>query len=108
TFIDDGRALAVQELSATDQSIRWIAVDRSGNTSELATTFGFSEIAAAPDGYLLFRASDNGASPTLTLEYHSGRESVQLWQQQSNGGITWSLLWTAPVPVAGGLGSFPK
>jgi hypothetical protein len=112
-FIDNGRQLAIQELQASDpnqpiaQSTRWIGLDRSGTVSELATTPGFSELAAAPDGYVILWASDSSATPTLTLEYRSGRETTTLWQQQESGGITWTLLWAAPTPTADGLQPFP-
>ncbi len=113
-FIDNGRELAINELQGFDQSggmgnqaTRWIALDRSGSTSNLATSIGYSQLAPAPDGYVYLWASDNSASPLLTLEYRSGRETVQLWQQQANNGITWSILWSAPTGTADSLGSFP-
>ena len=113
-FIDNGRQLAISELQAFDpnstpgnQATRWIALDRSGNASELATTLGFSQVAAAPDGYVILTASDNSAAPVLTLEYHTGRETTPLWQQQESSGSSWSLLWAAPTATADGLQAFP-
>ncbi len=111
-FIDNGRQLAINALQAASgnpgaQATRWLGLDRSGNVSELATTAGFSEVAAAPDGYVILWASDASASPLLALDYHSGRETTRLWQQQASGGITWSLLWAAPTATADGLGAFP-
>ena len=54
------------------QPTRWVALDRSGQTSELASSVGFSQLVAAPDGYAYLWASDASASPLLTLEYRSG------------------------------------
>lgn len=112
-FIDNGRQLAISELEGFDpnrnpggQATRWMALDRGGTISELATMPGFSELAAAPDGYVLLWASDNSASPLLTLEYRSGRETTTLWQSQETQGITWSLLWASPTPTADGLPAF--
>ncbi len=114
-FIDNGRGLAIGELEAFDpvndnmgrQQTRWRALDRSGGVTELASSIGYSEIAPAPDGYVLLSASDTSATPLLTLEYHSGRETTTLWQQQETAGITWQLLWSAPTPTADGLQPFP-
>ncbi|MEP7291995.1 MAG: hypothetical protein ABI835_09435 [Chloroflexota bacterium] len=113
-FIDNGRQLAIGELQAFDlnnpeaqQTTRWMALDRSGTVSELASGLGFSELSSAPDGYIILWASDNNIPSTLTLEYRSGRETTQLWQQQANNGISWSLLWAAPTPTADGLAAFP-
>ena len=113
-FIDNGRQLAIGELEAMNpdeppinQQTRWMALDRTGAVSELAGGLGFSQIAAAPDGYVLLSASDNSATPLMTLEYRSGRETITLWQQQETGGITWQLLWSAPTPTADGLQPFP-
>lgn len=113
-FIDNGRQLAINELEAFDpnrnpggQATRWMVLDRSGAVSELASVPGYSDLSAAPDGYIILWGSDNSASPVLTLEYRSGREATPLWQMQETGGITWSLLWTAPTPTADGLQPFP-
>jgi hypothetical protein len=113
-FIDNGRQLAINELEGFDpnrnpggQSTRWLALDRGGTVSELATIAGYSDLAAAPDGYVLLWASDPSATPVLTLEYRSGRETTTLWRTQETGGITWSLLWAAPTPTADGLQAFP-
>ncbi len=114
-FIDSGRELAISELQGFDpdnpmnsQSTRWIALARDGSIRELVTSLGFSQLVPAPDGYVYLRASDNSASPLLTLEYHSGGNSVQLWQQQTQGGMSWSILWSAPTPSASDLAAFPE
>lgn len=112
-FIDNGRQLAIQELQAFDpnstagQAIRWIALDRTGQVTQLASSVGYSQVAAAPDGYAILQASDSGASPTMTLEYQSGRETTTLWQQQTGGGANWMILWAQPVPPVRGLTPFP-
>ncbi|MEO8396268.1 MAG: hypothetical protein ABI700_24970 [Chloroflexota bacterium] len=112
-FIDNGRQLAINELQGADpnsslgsQPSRWIALDRSGTTSVLATTLGFSQMLPAPDGYAILWASDNSVTPLMSLDYYSGREKTTLWQQQGNGGVTWSLLWTSPTATADGLQPF--
>ena len=106
TFIDNGRQIAINQVQGADQN-RWIALDRSGASSQLATTSGFSQIMAAPDGYVILWSSDNSASAVLTLDYYSGREKTTLWQQQASGGINWSLLWAAPTATADNLQPFP-
>ena len=113
-FIDNGRQLAINELQGADanaipgnQPTRWIALDRTGTASQLATTIGFSQILPAPDGYVILWASDNTATPILTLDTYSGREKTTLWQQQANNGGNWTLLWSAPTATADGLAAFP-
>jgi len=105
-FIDNGRQLAINEVQGVDQN-RWIALDRSGTSSQLATTSGFSQILSAPDGYVILWSSDNSANAVLTLDYYSGREKTTLWQQQASGGINWTMLWSAPTATADGLAAFP-
>ncbi len=114
-FIDNGRQLAIQELQGFvpdangnpgNQVMRWVALGRDGAVSQLASTLGFSELVAAPDGYALLTASDNSATPVLTLEYHTGREATTLWQYQATGGVTWSILWAQPVPTDSGVQPF--
>ena len=114
-FIDNGRELAISELQGVNSSstmgnqpTRWIALDRSGQTSELVSSVGFSQLVAAPDGYAYLWASDNSAEALLTLEYHSGGSSVSLWQQQMQNGMSWSILWSAPMPTAEGFTAFPS
>lgn len=102
-FINNGRQLAIGELQAFDvnsspgsQTTRWMALDREGNVTELASALGFSQLATAPDGYVLFWASDTSATPLVKLDYHNGAgETTTLWQEQATGGIVWSLVWTA-------------
>lgn len=114
-FIDNGRLLAIHELEPFDpvndnlgrQQTRWTALDRSGNASELASGIGFSQVSAAPDGYVLLAASDTSTTPVLTLEYHSGRETTPLWQEQSTSGVAWYLVWAAPTLTADNLPAFP-
>jgi hypothetical protein len=106
-FIADGTQLAIGELQAFDpntnpgsQTTRWIALDRSGNVTELASGLGFSEIAPAPNGYLLLWADSTSATPLLTLDYRNGSETTTLWQEQATSGIVWSLAWTAETAAA--------
>ncbi|MBI1260083.1 MAG: hypothetical protein GC204_21655 [Chloroflexi bacterium] len=113
-FIDNGRLLAINELQGADpnstpgsQPTRWMALDRSGTANVLATTLGFSQILPAPDGYVILWASDNSATPFMSLDYYSGREKTTLWQQQGSGGMTWWLLWSSPTTTADGLQPFP-
>jgi hypothetical protein len=113
-FIDNGRLLAINELQGAapnstpgSQPTRWTALDRSGTTSILATTLGFSQLLAAPDGYVILWASDNSITPFMTLDDYNGGEKTTLWQQQGSGGITWSLIWAAPSATTDGLASFP-
>jgi hypothetical protein len=112
-FIDDGRQLAINELQGYSagsdpgsQLNRWIALNRDGTVTQLATTLGFSQVVSAPDGYAIFQASDNSATPVLTLEYHTGRETTTLWQQQASGGVSWSILWSQPVSTDASLRPF--
>lgn len=114
-FIDNGRQLAIGELEAFDpatgdfsnQHTRWMALNRDGSVSELASGVGFSQILAAPDGYVLLSASSNNFPATQTLEYRSGREDTMLWQVQVENGAFWQLLWAAPTATADGLAAFP-
>jgi hypothetical protein len=116
-FIDNGRQLAINELqgagpnsSLGSQPTRWVALDRSGTTSVLSitvTTLGVSQLLPAPDGYLNLWASDNSATPFMSLDYYSGREKTTLWQQkQGSSGSTWFMIWSSPTATADGLQPF--
>lgn len=114
-FIDNGRQLAIHELEPFDpvsdnmgaQETRWMALDRSGNVSELASGLGFSQVAAAPDGYVLLAMSATTATPVITLEYRSGRETTLLWQEDYTSTSAWYLVWAAPTDTADNLPAFP-
>lgn len=106
-FIDNGAQLAIGELQAAaagadpgSQFTRWLALDRSGKVTELASSLGFSEIAPAPNGYLLLSANSTDMTPLVTLDYFDGTQTTTLWREQATTGIVWSLVWTAETPAA--------
>ena len=113
-FIDNGERIALQLLEPFDPNsalpsarTRWVAVDRQGNVSELATNEGYSQVVGAPDGFLHLYATSAEANTTMNLEYHSGGTSTTLWSGQSeNSGAAWTLLWSQPVPTSAGLQAF--
>ena len=113
-FIEDGQRLALSLLEPFDETnpsesndLRWIALDRAGNVTELATTTGFSQVASAPGGYVYLYASGPEVGNTMTLEYRVGAQVQTLFTGQSeNSGAAWNLIWTTPGTPVGGLPGF--
>ncbi len=113
-FIEDGQRLALSLLEPFDESnpsdsnaVRWIALDRSGNVTELATNTGYSQIVNAPGGYVYLYGSNPEVGNTVTLEYRVGGQTQTLFSGQSdNSGAAWSLIWTTPSTPVTGLPAF--
>lgn len=114
-FIDNGRRLALSLLQPFDPNspndageIRWIALDRAGNVTELAATTGFSQVMNAPDGYLYLSADSPNVGATMTLEYRAGDQARTLFTGASDdSGAAWNLIGAAPVAPAPNLPPFP-
>lgn len=118
-FIEGGQRLAINLLEPFDmenpenmQTTRWVALDREGNTEELATPESYSQLANAPEGFVLLEgitADPNMGRYDMRLSYNSGGESTTLWYMEANedvGGIFWELAWTAPIEAAEDLPPF--
>lgn len=111
-FIDNGRQVAVQLLAPYDpesvelQSTRWIALDRSGAVTELPSGGTYSEIASAPDGFVLLGLdfAEDFSNPHTTLTYFMGESETVLWEDASDG---WSLAWSLATAADEGLQAFP-
>lgn len=107
-FIDDGQQIAIQLLSSFDynqpnfqQVQRWIAVDRSGQVSDLFSPPGFTELLTAPGGYLTLEATqigDNGQQ-SYSLNYRTGGQSRTVWQAEATPPSYWLLAWVTPGPA---------
>jgi hypothetical protein len=118
-FINGGQQVAIQLLSSFDQNnpdqmqtIKWVALDRAGNVTDLLSSIGGSPVvAAAPDGYVAldqqqtFDANGTGQSQ-FKLTYNAAGQSQELWAS-SQGFDYWELAWSPPLVASGDLGPFP-
>lgn len=112
-FIDNGRRLAMSLLEPFDPNstegseVRWVALDRAGNVSDLASTTGFSQIGNAPEGYVYLSANSPNVGATMTLDYHTGDQTRTLFTGASDdSGGAWTMIWTTPVQPADDLPPF--
>ncbi len=114
-FIEGGQRLAIllfpQLTPGTEpgaEPTRWIALDRSGNVSDLQvnTEFG-GGLMAAPEGYLYLSANiveENPDASQFTLEWYRGSQRQQLWSAQ---GQAWELVYSAATTTVPNLPPFP-
>jgi hypothetical protein len=115
-FINNGQQIAIQLLSAFDennpdiiQSIKWVALDRAGNTVDLLSSSGNLQLEAAPNGYIVLdqQLSDaNNGESQFHLSYVSNGQSNELWASQT-GFEYWELPWVTPMVAASDLQPFP-
>jgi hypothetical protein len=111
-FINGGQQLGVLLLSSFDpenpdaQESRWIALGRDGSVTELASGAVFSQIAAAPDGYVLFELnfSDDFSQQDSRLSVVANGTVRRLWESQEQG---WEFAGAVGAPLATMLVSFP-
>jgi hypothetical protein len=118
-FIKGGQQVAIQLLSSFDQNnpnqlqtIKWIALDRAGNQTDLLASEGGSPVvAAAPSGYVAldqqqtFDANGTGQSQ-FKLTYNAAGQSQELWAS-TVGFDYWELAWSTPLVPSGDLQPFP-
>lgn len=115
-FIESGRRVAVKLVAPVDEAhldqqvVKWVAVDRLGNVSDLYTTSGYAELAAAPDGFIVMDTSNPTAgSTTRTFSLIYGTEAGQttLWSLQTDDfSQVWELAWAAPTADDGSIQRF--
>jgi hypothetical protein len=109
-FINHGQQLAIQLMSPSDfeqnaeVTYQWVALDRTGSTTELLTEVTYSTLAAAPEGYLLLRLTSEGTD-VVTFQSHLdyailGGETTELWASESSPGESWEIAWAAPTEAA--------
>jgi hypothetical protein len=115
-FINNGQQIAIQLLSSFVgegveyvQTIKWVALDRSGNTVDLVSSIGNVQLEAAPNGYLTLdqRVADpsNGHTQFYLTQNING-QSNELWVSQT-GLEYWELPWVTPMVASGDLQPFP-
>ncbi|MEO8608285.1 MAG: hypothetical protein ABI690_10405 [Chloroflexota bacterium] len=118
-FINGGQQVAIQLLSSFDQNnpnqlqtIKWVALDRAGNLTDLLSSVGGSPVvAAAPNGYVAldqqqtFDANGTGQSQ-FKLTYNAAGQSKELWAS-TVGFDYWELAWATPLTVTGDITPFP-
>jgi hypothetical protein len=118
-FIDNGQRLALQLLSpydpnqpASPQSVRWVALDRSGKLSDLTTSMlGNVDVMGVPNGFVaLAQAIPNGDYSQIEyhLVYSVNGQVQEVWNARPGSSAqTWELAWAAPAPTAVNLPPFP-
>lgn len=113
-FINNGQQIAVLLLPGFDpnnpemQPSKWVALDRAGTVTGLATVPNYAQLLAAPNGYVLldftFQNPAEYANPLYTLRYGT----TTLWQNApADPSVNWELAWVTPSPMAEGLQPFP-
>jgi hypothetical protein len=118
-FIDGGEQVAIQLLSSFDpnaadpgainQTIKWIALDRAGNVTDLLSSNGNPSVLAAPDGYVALNqqiTDPNNGTSQYNLTYNGGGESQELWASQDPMAY-WELAWATPITPTTDLQPFP-
>lgn len=118
-FINHGQQIAMMLFPSFDPSasegtpmgaIRWIALDRAGNVTELFETPYYGEVMPAPDGYIAlmqqYEDSDFQRGSYTLMQFANGDSRV-LWDSGVSGDVTWELVWSAPTTMAEGLAAFP-
>lgn len=114
-FINDGQQIAILHFPRFDpnqalgaQPTKWVALDRSGAVTDLHTDVEYSDIAAAPGGYVFLHASypepDNFEKVRFALDYYRNGQMRELWASETP---TWEIAWAAPVAAPAGLPPFP-
>lgn len=117
-FIDSGRALAIQLIQSVNfdqpeqrQAVRWVALDRTGEVTDLPLMGDFVDVRGATDGYaaLLGRNMNGEGMPEMSLELTTPEGTVTVWSANMQfGGVTWELPWTTPMITAPNLAPFPE
>jgi hypothetical protein len=116
-FIDDGARAAVQLLSPFDpnatnqlQTLRWIALDRAGGTTDLVSSNGSPTIMAAPGGFVLLNQQiidQTTGTSDFTLTYSANGQTNNLWSASVDPAVGyWELAWATPATAAQGLSPF--
>lgn len=114
-FIDGGARVAIHLQAPYDSEEalqnfpynRWVALDRGGAVTELMEASPiYSELVAAPDGYVLLAFAYHGDShqPITGLFYRTTNDTVtSLWQTDVE---YWTVVWSAPLPDVETVGAF--
>lgn len=115
-FMDGGARIAIHLQAPYDSEAalrnfpvnRWVALDRNGDVTELMEASPiYSELVAAPDGYVLLLSAYHSDSrqPITGLFYRTTDDVVtSLWQTD---GVFWTVVWTAPLPEVEPVATFP-
>jgi len=115
-FIDDGQRIAILLFPAYDPNLpvgaqpsKWVALDRSGNVTDLQTDLEYSDVAPAPGGYAFLRTrlpqTENEMVRT-SLEYYSNSTGMaELWSAE--GATIWEIAWSGPMSTLDNLPPFP-
>ncbi len=117
-FIEEGQRIAILLFPAYDpnqpvgaQPSKWVALDRTGNITDLQTDLEYSDIAPAPGGYAFLRTrlpqTENEMVRT-SLEYYSdntGTNMAELWSGE--GTTIWEITWSGPMTALDNLPPFP-
>jgi hypothetical protein len=108
-YINDGQQLAImltaQDTTSADMVVnnRWIALDRTGQTTDLVQTTDWVTLRDAPVGYVLFTPTltdpNDFASRIFTFAYYSGGVETPLWTSPLPGQY-WDLVWAMQLPAA--------
>lgn len=115
-FINNGQQVAVMVQPPFDESnpveYRWIAIDRTGNVTDLFTAVSFTYLEGAPNGYVYLVWDSPNQDPnnaTYRLIYTANGQTAELWSMAGSSDQfgAWELAWAAPMPAAEGLQPFP-
>jgi hypothetical protein len=110
-FIDNGQRIALYLSSGSETegaSNKWVLLDRTGMVTDLLSTTTFSQMRAAPDGYVFFNLNfsnmDEFSDPNYTMSYGT----TLMWQSPPNEpSPMWELAWVTPSPAGENLPPFP-
>jgi len=118
-FINDGQQIAILLLPGFDESLqpeefppsKWVVLDRAGAISDLYSSIYYTQLEAAPGGYVVldatYQTADNSTS-LFTLQYNNGSAITQIWTfGTQDPSVYWELAWSAPTATVEGLPPFP-
>lgn len=117
-FINNGRQVAVLLVAGVDpnnpnptsQISKWMAVDRSGNVTDLFPEHTYAMLETAPDGYVVLNVTEprDGVNlRTYELLYGTDAGQTSLWSFQTEDfSQTWELAWSAPTADDGSIQPF--
>jgi hypothetical protein len=114
-FINGGQQVAIQLLSPFNSdtpdaplTLKWIALDRSGQIVDLVESNGNPSVMNAPGGFVALNQTitdpATGASQ-YSLTYSTNGQATELWSGQSDMGA-WELAWATPGAPTEGLQPF--
>lgn len=117
-FVDGGRSLAIQLIQSWDfeqpdmhQAVRWILLDRAGNTTDVPFEADFLDVVGATDGYAVLLADNVNGEGTPVISFHrvTAAGQSELWSTTPGSfGVTWDLAWSTPLVAAPDLPPFAE